>query len=584
MASEDVLRSLQGLQQRPPAGATPPPFVDPITGPHDGAGRHGPVHDRARPGVRQRPAYPDRDVDAPSAQRRHHRDRADRCPDVLRGRNRRVQPPRSRPRPLRADLGSPGSRARRPCRRPVHPSRPQSVARTGPTARPGAHADAARRGPDEPLGAVHRRERQQRRALPVRALRPAALPLRRDRQLRRPGLRRGPDRPLERDRPEQPRRAHRRPRRRHVPGRAAEGARPLHRRSRGGRDLVGRGAGARLRPAVRSARVHRDVRGRTRPRGRAGRPAGGSRGDVRQRRRRARLDRRRRSDRACADGARDLATGSPRRDAELGVGGVRGHVDGPGGRRGRRRRAGPSARTWAGSGCRPGRSGSTSLSPTTASTPSPPPHGARPAPARGNDTERLRDRRRGERRRAGHRGARGAPLPAAAPAAARLGHVHRQGRDRRAADGRLQRAGRLGGRRSPRPDRAAEARRHVRAGHVDAHHRDHAERGLLRRHGGARQRDEDAADALHAAGGGAQPAGSRTRPPLPPGLAAPIRAAGRHRCRPRRPRVRHAGLPPGGDRRSGDVPVRRRATTSSPRATPSSPPPTRSCSSRTPAG
>lgn len=33
MASEDVVRSLQGLQRRPPAGATPPPFVDTITGP-----------------------------------------------------------------------------------------------------------------------------------------------------------------------------------------------------------------------------------------------------------------------------------------------------------------------------------------------------------------------------------------------------------------------------------------------------------------------------------------------------------------------------------------------------------------------
>lgn len=33
MASEDVVRSLQSLQRRPPAGATPPPFLDTITGP-----------------------------------------------------------------------------------------------------------------------------------------------------------------------------------------------------------------------------------------------------------------------------------------------------------------------------------------------------------------------------------------------------------------------------------------------------------------------------------------------------------------------------------------------------------------------
>ena len=33
MASEDVVRSLQGLQRRPPPGATPPPFVETIAGP-----------------------------------------------------------------------------------------------------------------------------------------------------------------------------------------------------------------------------------------------------------------------------------------------------------------------------------------------------------------------------------------------------------------------------------------------------------------------------------------------------------------------------------------------------------------------
>ena len=366
-ASEDVVRSLQGLQSRPPRGRDAAALRR-----HDhrsdAASRTGPTSTRPRSSRRRAMTSRSRSARGPcgSSPSTPPAPRASPCAcssrvasddfdriEVDLARFELISDPR--------DLG-----ARRPRRRPLRPPRGQPRPRHRPPARPGPHARPRRRGAEVRLRAVHRSQRRRRPALPVRSLRAAALPHRRKGHRLR--LRRGPARSQRRHRSGEPRRSHRRRLRRHVHRRHPRGARRFRRRP----EEVGTWSGmARVRdfvmrfdPMEITGTFEGELVHAVAPDDPQVAVVVSFLTDSGQRVDAAEVDPTVPAPKA-PEVAREGASG---RDAELGVRRLPGQVDAA--RRGRSSRTpnGSTSRISAGCACRRARTPSRSTSPTTAST------------------------------------------------------------------------------------------------------------------------------------------------------------------------------------------------------------------------